>query len=563
MSIDIETHDPNLLKKGPGEIRRDGYILGVGIQEKGKRAQYLDPIMDRERIENMLSDPCPKVAHNAAYDIPWLEASGFPVAGKVHDTMIIAALLDEHSPSFSLDSCAHKYLGEAKGDDEIRQYAESKGWKGPPQSHLAKMPRSLVGRYCKMDVDQTLRILDATLPLIEEQNLREIYEIEIGLFPLMRLMRRSGIAVDLGALSALKSDLQLVRAQQLADLIENYGEFNIRSGKQIAGVLDASGIGYGLTAKGNPKLGKAELARIPGIGEAILSVREISTLLDNFVDGAFPEFMVEGRLHPQFLQTKRDEGGTVSGRFSARHPNLQQAPARHPVYGSKIRGLFIPDEGRVLLALDYDGIESRLFAHFAVHGEAIRRAYNEDPELDYHQAVADMAGIERPPAKTINFAALYGAGVKKIAEQLGRGQAEGAAILAQYHSKFPAVKATMRAVEMEVRRKGYIETIGGRRARITPAMRVKGQYYLFLNRLIQGSAADLLKKAMYEAWKAGVFETITPQLLVHDEVVGSVEKGKEGDQAVDELKHIMETAYEFSVPIRVSGGRGKNWAEAH
>ncbi len=572
ISIDIETTDPNIMKMGPGEVRRDGHILGVGVQIKDKAPDYFitdhagkkDSAERLRKLRNILADPCPKVCHNAAYDVPWLQAEGYVVNGKVHDTLIAASLLDEYAGSYSLDSLANKYLGERKGDDEIRLYADTQGWKGPPQSHLEKMPVEMVGKYCRKDAEQTLRLLDIFLITLGEELLRDIYELEISLFPLLRKMRRVGIRMDTAGLNTLSTEVGTAWAEKLHYLQKTYGDFNIRSGAQIAEVLDHYGLEYPETAKGNPKLGKAELAKIEGVGPAVLAVRELATLQDNFLKGAFPNFMLDGRLHPQFVQTKRDEGGAVSGRFACRNPNLQQVPVRNPYWGPRIRGLFIPEEGMDLLALDYDGIESRVFAHFAQEGDTIRKAYNDNPELDYHQAVADMAGIERPAAKTINFAALYGAGAKKLTAALGQGEDEGMRILNAYHKKFPAVRATMAWVEQQLKvDNDFIRTIGGRKARLTPAHKRDSKYYIFLNRLIQGSAADLLKKAMADAWQAGVFDVLVPHLLVHDEVVCSVPRTGVGEEAVHKLINIMETAYEFKVPIRVSGGRGKNWAEAH
>ena len=561
IGIDIESVDPKIMDMGPGEIRRDGRILGVGIQRKGGPAYYRKPggVLLRKELETDI----PKVCHNASYDVPWIVAEGGTVNGKVHDTIITTALLDEHERSYSLDNMAQKYLGEHKGDDEIAAYATERGWKGAPQNHLEKMPRPLVAKYCKKDVDQTIRILDATLGEIEAQGLREIYEIEIGLFPLLWKMRRVGIRMDTAALGRLETDLVLNLAKTEKKVYSKYGNFNVKSGKQIAAILQQHGVKYPLTDKGNPKLGKGELSGLGEIGADILSVREYKTLLGNFVQGAFPKFLIDGRLHTQFLQTKRDEGGTVSGRFAARNPNLQQIPARHPIWGSRFRELFIPEEGMDLIALDYDGIESRIFAHYAVGGDSIRQSYIDNPDMDYHQAVADMAGIKRQHAKTINFAALYGAGVQKISSELGEGAIKGREILQRYHARFPAVKRTMHLVESIVKRRGYIETIGGRRARMTPQMAREGKYYLFLNRLIQGSAADLLKKGMLDAYRAGVFDVLVPHLLVHDEIVASKPRTKEGDEAAAALKNYMETAYDFKVPIKVSGGAGKDWNIAH
>jgi DNA polymerase I-like protein with 3'-5' exonuclease and polymerase domains len=280
---------------------------------------------------------------------------------------------------------------------------------------------------------------------------------------------------------------------------------------------------------------------------------------------------------------RSDQGGTVSGRLSYSNPNLQQIPARNKEMGDKIRSLFLPEEGRQWGSFDYSQQEPRLVAHYAASvnekftgaDEFIEAYQNES--ADFHQIVADMAGISRTHAKTINLGLFYGMGKAKLARELGINKDAAEILLQTYNNRVPFVKKLATEVSNSASKYGFIRTIMGRKCRfdmwepatfgMNKAMdyeAAKAHYgnnvrraftYKALNRLIQGSAADQTKQAMIECYKAG----FKPLLQIHDELCFSINEEKD----INDVKQIMEGAIEhLKVPSKVDIALGRSWGEA-
>jgi DNA polymerase-1 len=285
-----------------------------------------------------------------------------------------------------------------------------------------------------------------------------------------------------------------------------------------------------------------------------------------------------------------DEGGTRSGRFSSSYPNLQNIPSRDDELAPIIRGLFIPDEGHPYWRrYDYSQIEYRFLIHYATGAGAneARELFNRCPDTDYHdmtqELVRTQAGIElaRKPTKNLNFGIVFGMGEERLMAQLGVDLTKARHLLEAYHKGMPFVRPTMDAHMKEAQSTGIIRTILGRRSRFDlfgprrwqedqvpytyhKAREVYGPDIIrafthkALNRRLQGSAADLIKKAMYRCWVDGVFaETGIPRLTVHDELDFSDPGGRE--DAFREMQHIMETAIPIRIPIRADGDIGPDW----
>jgi len=290
------------------------------------------------------------------------------------------------------------------------------------------------------------------------------------------------------------------------------------------------------------------------------------------------DHVFNGRIHAEAHPMRNDRGGTVSGRFSYSNPNLQQVPARDPEIGNLIRSLFIPEEGCQWGAFDYSQQEPRLTVHYAnemsLRGaqEAVQQ-YTEN-NADFHQIVADMANIPRKQAKTINLGLSYGMGKEKLIRELGLDEFEAEKLFRQYHEKVPFIKALQDQCTRIANLKGFIKTIGGRRCRFDlweskfertiPLAKdeaitkygdeLKRSFtYKALNRLIQGSAADMTKLAMIELWKEG----IVPHLQIHDEVDVSIENHAQAKQVVE----IMENCVKIAVPLLVDAELGQSWGE--
>ena len=306
----------------------------------------------------------------------------------------------------------------------------------------------------------------------------------------------------------------------------------------------------------------------------IARAREINKSHTTFIDTIL-KHSHKGRIHAEINQLRSDVGGTVTGRFSYSNPNLQQIPARNKELGPMIRSLFIPEEGMKWGVFDYSQQEPRLVVHYA----ALQNLYGvgdvldayQDGDVDFHQIVADMAEIPREQAKTINLGLFYGMGKNKLQAELGINKEKANDLFRQYHSRVPFVKQLMDNVMQRAQGRGRIRTLLGRVCRFHlwepnqfgihkplphdaalaehgPGIR-RAYTYKALNRLIQGSAADMTKKAMIELHKEG----ITPHIQVHDELDISV------DDNADKIKDIMESAVELEVPNKVDYESGTNW----
>lgn len=256
----------------------------------------------------------------------------------------------------------------------------------------------------------------------------------------------------------------------------------------------------------------------------------------------------------------------MSGRFSSCNPNLQNIPSRHAVIGPLLRGLFIPEDGCVWRRQDYSQIEFRLLAHYAVgpRAEEVRERYRQDPRTDYHDVtqhmVRDMTGValERKPAKNINFGFVYGMGKDKLIASLGVSRDLGERLYEAYFEALPFVRRTYKSAERLGKRRGYIRTVLHRRARFPNPDDARKA----LNRLLQGGAADILKRAMRDMYRAGVLRVLgAPHLTVHDELDWSDPQTPESAEAFAEAEHIMVSCVKLRVPLLLDVATGANWGE--
>jgi DNA polymerase I-like protein with 3'-5' exonuclease and polymerase domains len=345
------------------------------------------------------------------------------------------------------------------------------------------------------------------------------------------------------------------------------------------------GVTYGRTETGQPSFTKAWLDECGHpVAKMIVEAREVQKTYSTFLESYLGFSAKDGRVHTHFNQLRNDEGGTVSGRLSASNPNLQQVPARHEVIGPLVRGLFLPEEGQLWAANDFSSQEPRLLVHYATlldlpGAEKMANAYKENPDTDFHQMVADMAGIKRKAAKTIGLGLMYGMGKQKLANSLDLPLDEASELIATFHSKVPFLKGTVDAVMKRIEHPasgGAIRTLLGRKCRfplwepmewgvnkalpreqaiIEYGSRIKrAGTYKGLNRLIQGSAADQTKAGMVALAKAG-FDI---RLQVHDEIALSVRNRDEAREAAD----IMVKAVKLEVPSRVDVETGLSWGAA-
>ena len=589
IAVDLETKDPNLNKRmGSGSVVGVGDVVGISLATADWCAYY--PIahegggnMDRKMVLKWLQDQMnhesTKIFHNAMYDICWLRAIGINVKGKIVDTMIAAALVDENRLRYDLNGCGRDYVG--KGKDETALYEAAKSWGVDPKAEMYKLPAMYVGAYAERDAQLTFELWQELKKQIIHQDISDIFEMETKLFPVLVDMRFLGVRVDKDQAYREKK-LMLAEENQLLGGVyaDTKIEVQIWAARSIAKVFDKLGLPYDRTEKtGAPSFTKNFLANHPHpIVKNIAKAREINKAHTTFIDTIL-KYSLNGRIHAEINQLRSEGGGTVTGRFSMNNPNLQQIPARNKDLGPRIRSLFLPEQDHTWGCFDYNQQEPRLVVHYAalqnLYGvDDVVHAYMEG-DADFHQIVADMADIPRTQAKTINLGLFYGMGKNKLQAELGINKLQADDLFKQYHSKVPFVKQLMDAVMSRAQDRGQIRTLKGRLCRFHlwepnqfgihkalpheaalaehgPGIR-RAYTYKALNRLIQGSAADMTKKAMIDLHKEGII----PHLQVHDELDISIGSEKEAQR----IKDIMETAVELEVPNKVDYEFGKNWGE--
>ncbi len=587
IAIDLETRDPNLLTMGSGSVRRDGEVVGIAVAVEGWSGYF--PIahegggnMDRALVldwfEELLQTTATKIFHNAMYDVSWIRSLGFYINGGIIDTMIAASLIDENRFSYTLDSVGKDYVGMRKNEKLLQDAAKDFGVN--PKAEMWRLPAPFVGEYAEKDAEITLKLWHALQHEISKQDLWDVFNLETNLFPCLVDMKFKGVRVDVQKAMSVKAQLQETEKQLLQDINKIAGfDVEIWAAASIAKAFDGQKIPYDRTEKGAPSFTKNFLATHPAeLPKLINEAREINKANTTFIDTIL-KHEHNGRIHSEINQIRSDQGGTVTGRFSYNNPNLQQIPARHKHLGPLIRSLFIPEEKCMWGCFDYSQQEPRILVHFAslmkLEGTgAIVDAYN-DGSADFHQMIADMAGIERKQAKTINLGIMYGMGKNKLMAELGLMKDAAEKLLKTYHQRAPFVKMLSEAVARRADDSGKIRTIGGRLCHFdmwephgfgikkplphADALREHGPgikrafTYKALNKLIQGSAADMTKLSMLALYREGVI----PHIQIHDELDISVASLQESEKIID----IMEQAVELQVPNKVDFEKGDSWGD--
>ena len=589
IAIDLETNDPHLKQLGSGNVTKRGHIAGVAVAVEGWSGYY--PIhheqggnMDKKLVLEWLQDILNQenttfIFHNAMYDVCWLRSAGLTIKGPIVDTMIAASLIDENRMSYALNGLAKHYVGIGKDEKILIEAAKEYGL--DPKADMWRMPAMFVGQYAERDAESTLKLWQRLKIELYNQELMDVFTLETDLFPCLVDMRFKGVRVDLEKAQNIKQnlikreDIILKKIKKLTGV-----HVEIMAARSIAKAFDNLKLPYDRTAKSNePSFTKNFLQNHPHeLPQAIAEARELNKAHSTFID-SITKHAVDGRIHADINQIRSDAGGTVTGRFSMSNPNLQQIPARHPELGPMIRSIFIPEEKHVWGSFDYSQQEPRILVHYAklqnLEGvDEIVDAYNKG-DADFHQVVADMAGIERKQAKTINLGLMYGMGKNKLMAELGLMKESAEKLIRQYHSKAPFVKQLMDNVSRKANDRGKIRTLGGRACHFDlwqpvqfgvfkplPLEQARKEYdeplkraftYKALNKLIQGSAADMTKKSMVALYKNGII----PHIQIHDEVDISIESQKKAEDIIE----IMESAVKLKVPNKVDYEKGANWGE--
>jgi DNA polymerase I-like protein with 3'-5' exonuclease and polymerase domains len=609
IAIDLETRDPNLKTRGSGAVIGEGEIIGIAVAVEGWSGYYpighregnLDKRIVLEWFKDVCATPAIKIFHNAMYDVCWIRAYNIPIHGVIVDTMVMASLIDENRLWYSLNSVAFDYLGAVKDEKALKDAAEKAGVDA--KSEMYKLPAMYVGGYAEKDAELTLELFRILSKEIEKQKLEKIYRLETELFPCLIDMKFKGVRVDVEEAHKLKKQLLLQEENLLLEVKKETGiDTEIWAARSIAQVFDKLNLPYVRTEKTKaPSFTKNFLQehKHPLVNK-IAKAREINKAHTTFIDTIL-KHSHHGRIHADINPIRSDQGGTVTGRFSYSNPNLQQIPARNKDLGPKIRSLFIPEKNHKWGCFDYSQQEPRLVVHFAATTEStmfddsvenIVEKFKKD-SVDFHQTVADMANISRSQAKTINLGLFYGMGKAKLQAELGLNtKMEAENLFNQYHENVPFVKELMAHTSNYAQQEGCIATLLGRRCRfdkweinqwndgkfVAPMSKVEAEAafkekypdakpqviekgirramtYKALNKLIQGSAADMTKKAMLDLYNEGII----PHIQIHDELDISVESEAQAKKIIE----IMENAVTLAVPNKVDYESGDSWGDIY
>tara|TARA_Y100000401_G_scaffold28250_1_gene20455 strand:- start:722 stop:2620 length:1899 start_codon:yes stop_codon:yes gene_type:complete len=599
IAIDLETRDPHLKERGPGWPTLNGEIIGYAVATSDWSGYLpiahagggnLDKRIVNNWIKKVLACPADKIAHNAQYDLGWLRASGFEVNGRIIDTMLTGSLLDENRFSYSLNALGYDYLGQTKSEKGLVEAASSFGIDPKAEMHL--MPAIYAGEYATKDATLCLDLWQHFKGLIHSEDLLEVWNMEMALLPYLVDMTLRGMRVDVDQAERTKQEL-IKREKALNKRIKELAGSSVEiwAADSIAKAFDKAGMEYPKTPTGRPSFTKNFLADHPSeLAKSIVSSRALNKMQGTFIDSIL-KYVVKGRVHGHVNQLRGDAGGTVSGRVSMVHPALQTIPARDPELGPMMRRLFLPEEGQQWAAIDFSQQEPRVLVHYAdAYGQSRQplegvaefvEGYTNDPDMDFHSMVAEMADIPRKQAKTINLAMMYGMGVNKLSAQLDISVDEAKDLMKQYNERVPFVKQLMQGVTKHLESKrsnGSIRSLKGRRCRFdlwepasfgthkampreeavaahgetTPLKRAGT--FKSLNRLIQSSSADMTKQAMLDCCEAGYL----PMLQVHDELAFSVKDVEEAKK----IRTLMEEALPLCIPNKCDIEIGPNWGDA-
>ena len=549
-----------------------GAYIPVGHDYPGAPVQLpMQQVLDA--LKPLLEDASKKkLGQHGKYDIHVLRRHGIAVRGYADDTMLESFVLNSTATRHDMDSLAQRYLGYT-----TTKFEEVAG-KGAKQIPFSQVGIDEASAYAAEDADITLRLHRVlSTQLAAEPSLEAVYrEIEMPLVPVLARIEANGVAIDVAELKRQSSDLsaRMLAAQQKATELAGH-TFNLDSPKQLQAVLfDELGLpALVKTPKGQPSTNEEALEAIAEQHElprVILEYRGLAKLRSTYTD-KLPEMVNPdtGRVHTSYHQS-----GAATGRLSSSDPNLQNIPIRTED-GRRIRQAFVAPPGRLLMACDYSQIELRIMAHLS-GDEALLRAFRDG--LDVHRATAaEVFGVavdqvsseQRRYAKVINFGLIYGMSSFGLAKNLGIETKAAAAYIDKYFQRYPGVKRYMEQTVELAHAQGYVETVFGRRLYLPEinggsGPRKKAAERAAINAPMQGTAADLIKKAMVAVQARLDAERPEVQVImqVHDELVFELPVAAR-DWVQAEIPALMAGVADLSVPLLAEIGFGPNWEQAH
>jgi DNA polymerase I-like protein with 3'-5' exonuclease and polymerase domains len=498
VALDTETKDDRLrADMGSGWPFRSGHLCGVSVayRAEGEIRGHYFPIRHPdtqnfapEQIYQWVRDHVVGdvrfVTQNGLYDWGWLRTEAgihMPPGERLEEIGALATLVDENRFKYSLGAlCAWRGL---PGKDETLLHqgiaalglVTNKRQKVIPQNHLWQLPARYVSPYAETDAVNTLLLYESLDPILDHEGTRVAYRLECGILPMVLEMRLRGIRIDLAAADRARDLLLRKRDAALAGLSEKLGSaismHEIQGKKWLVETFDHLGIEYPHTEKGNPSFTAGKTGWMAGhvhwLPPLIATANKYNKAAADFLQKLL-DYEVKGRIHAEINPHRSESNGTKSFRFSYNDPPLQQMPSRDEELAPLIRGVFLPEEGEVWAKPDASQQEFRLVVHYANRHnlrkatEAVAR-YREDPDADFHALAATLTGLDRTAAKAVNFAKIYGAGVRKFAAMIGKPLQEAQRIYEQYDRELPFLRQLSNIYTGQARRQGYIVLYDGAR----------------------------------------------------------------------------------------------------
>lgn len=538
------------------------YLGAPKTLEKTTALTLLKPVLENPSIQ--------KVGQNFKYDLTIFARNGIDVQGVAFDTMLESYVLNS-TGRHNMDDLAKRYLGH-----QTISFEEIAG-KGKNQLTFNQIPLEQAAEYAAEDADVTMKLQQVLWEkLSKEPSLEKLFkEMELPLLGVLSRMERRGVLIDSDALFLQSNEI----ANRLSELEEQAyvlaGQpFNLASTKQLQEILfDKLGLPViQKTPKGAPSTNEEvleELAFSHELPKVLVEHRGLSKLKSTYTD-KLPQMVnpQTGRVHTSYHQAV-----TATGRLSSSDPNLQNIPIRNEE-GRRIRQAFIAREGFTVVAADYSQIELRIMAHLS-QDQGLINAFTQGKDI-HRSTAAEIFGValdevtseQRRNAKAINFGLIYGMSAFGLSRQLGIGRADAQSYMDLYFKRYPGVQTFMHDIREKAKAQGYVETLFGRRLYLpdinsSNGMRRKAAERVAINAPMQGTAADIIKRAMIQLdQKLQNDPDIAMIMQVHDELVFEVRSEKVAFYS-ELIKTQMENAADLVVPLIVEVGQGTNWDEAH
>jgi len=578
----------------------NAYSIFDTVENNFAKFRALAPLFEDPTIE--------KIAHNWKFDAHMFANAGMKIVGRVHDTVVLAKLANENRTSFQLrDLAAKKKGGIVKFEYMVDNYKQMNKVRDYRQ-----IPRELLSEYANADVWNCILVFLDEYPILERDELVELYDRECELMIALYAMERRGMPTDAAYEAPLKADLQKLTDDAERDVYAEAGRmFNINSGKQLYDVFMHLGVNPSwieMSDKGNPVLDRDALERLGEVKEVsivkkILEFRKYEKLLGTYAVGIYDQKDSEGYVHGGINQTE-----ATTGRMSITKPALQTLPKKD----KRIRRIFLPVPGFSLWFMDLDQVEYRLFAHYAkIPGliEAIKNGYDvhaataamifhiqlddllnymhEHETLDikkkdlntslktcvskeeYDEVAAEIAKIDelmtslqryvdmRGKGKTINFALIYGVGIDHLSELLKCSTTEAESLKALYFAQLPEARIFIATVHQVIKNRGFVKNFYGRRRRLD-----HNDCYKAPNALIQGCAADYIKAKMVDSYKYLQYHKLKSYqaMVVHDEVINMIHDSEQ--EHIPVLRWLLSDFNTFRCPITAGIEKGNpSWGQ--